>query len=243
MTPCSSDRHRAGSPGSCQPRRWQSRGRRGDIPSPGWHPLRQSSAASSGPFRLLTKSETCNQQERGRCCFHGSSGSSPHPQWREAPGCLLSGSSGARRRCPCGHTAPELPCSTKGMADSPAWAPPGPSGAPTALGEKELGGTRDLLLRQRCPLRRDVYKEPPDRAVPRSGSRAGGLGTSEMAQRVWGYRAQGRGWGGGKQPNTVWDGHMPVLPTWTELFRPATARSQLLHACLKHAAMNPEHAL
>lgn len=179
-----------------KPWRWQSRGSRQPLPA--------SSAASSGPFLLLTKSGTCNQQERGRCCFHGSSGSSLHPQWREAPGCPLFGSSGARRWCPCGHTAPGLPCTTKVMAESPPWAPRGPSEAPTALRGRELGRTRDLL-------RRDLYKEPPDRAVLatpgwKQSRRCGDI------RGVWGYRGRGQpGWGKGKQPNTIWDGHTPTL--------------------------------
>lgn len=218
-----------------KPWRWQNRGRR--------HPLLElapapaSSAASSGPFRLLTKSGTCNQQERGRCCFHGSSGSSLRPQWREAPGCPLFGSSGARRWCPCGHTVPGLPCTTNVMAESPSQGPRGPSEAPTALRGRELGRTRDLL-RQRCLLRRDLYKEPPDRAALATP----GVGAE---QEVWGHQrgvgtSEGSGWGRRKQPNTVWDGHMPALLTRTELFRPATAGSQLPHACPKQAAMNPE---
>lgn len=171
----------------------------GDIPSlPELAPAPASSAARSGPFRLLTKSGTCNRQEQGRCCFHGSSGSSLHPQWREAPGCPLFGSSGAHQQCPCGHTAPGLPCTTKAIGDSPPWGPRGPSEAPTALGGRELGGTRDLLLRQRRHLRRDLCKEPPDRAVlpskPREWEQSRncgdirdgteGVGTSEMARRV-----------------------------------------------------------
>lgn len=118
-------------------------------------------------------------------------------------------------------------------------------------GGRELGGTRDLLLRQRWHLRRDLCKEPPDRAVLPSrpqeweqGRRCEDIrdGTEDMGVRdMWGYRGQGqRGWGREKQPNTVWGGHMPTLLSWTELFRPATAGSQLPYACPKRAAMNPE---
>lgn len=91
----------------------------------------------------------------------------------------------------------------------------------TPRGSHRTGGSRDLLLRQRCPPGRDLYKEPPARAVPGSWSRAG------MAQRVWGHRGQPRGGrGGGKHqtpfgmdtcpPCPLGQSHSQVTAAWIQ---------------------------
>lgn len=223
----------------------------GDVPSRSWHPLRRAqllpqvpAASSQNQGRVTNRNEAgaVSMAAADPVFIHGGEKLQDVP-FLEAQ-VPVSGARVVAQRPNC--PAPQMASGTRLPGD-----PEDPQNLPQHSGGRELGGTRDLLLRQRWHLRRDLCKEPPDRAVlpsrPREweqGRRCENIrdGTEDMGVRdMWGYRGQGqRGWGREKQPNTIWGGHMPTLLSWTELFRPATAGSQLPYACPKRAAMNPE---
>lgn len=114
-------------------------------------PASARSAAASGLPQPLTKPGRCIRQGRGRCCSPGRSGSSLHPRWRAAAGRPPSGSSGDRRWCRCGHTAPARPCTPNAIRDSPPGTARPPREAPTGprRGSDVPGGAWRPPLRQR----------------------------------------------------------------------------------------------